>query len=366
MNENHFPQLLEAAKRIVIDEEVYFASLPIDEIQAIVEANRETIDELKRVLQQPCSMQRPEDDKAFCKSIDFYVTLRAASKILSLASRLEFERHHFLEAMENAACMFRLANIMRQDGLVVDMLAANAIEGTAIYTLRKQRHNFDQQSREHLTKLLRNHVAAREDFDFIAARDAAWEAAQEPEVCELTFDEEDAAKLTPEAIEHLKAHAKYVDSLPSNVRLKQFESADANTMALQRLLWLEILLLDYRETQSCYPSELSEAVSAADSDILIDPFSKQQFCYRTDEDGFVLYSVGPKQFDAGGKFGHLLEVNSHLADLCLDAADYPFPENVCFRDSYPNFPQPAPPPTLLQRTVLFFKRIGRWPKFVSR
>ncbi|ADB18554.1 hypothetical protein Psta_3900 [Pirellula staleyi DSM 6068] len=361
MSENHFPELLEAAKRVVLDEDVYFASLPIDEMEAIVEANHEAIVELKRVLQQPCSMELPADHKAFCKSIDCITTLRAASKLLSLACQVAFDRRHFLEAMESAGNMLRLANIMRRGGLVVDMLAAIAIEGTAIHLLRKQRHHFDQPSREHLTKLLRSHVVAREDFDFIAARDAAWEAAQPPdEEIEPTEPEQEAIEqhqLSPEFVQAFNEYLQHFVAIPREQQLRKHESCDAQPLAMLRLLWLELLLFDYRETHGCYPRDLRASVPAEDSDMLVDPFSKKQFCYRTYEDGFVLYSVGPKQFDAGGKFGHIMEVSLYRADLCLDAADYPVPENVCFLDTSPNYPSPAPPPTLLQRLSSFFRRL---------
>lgn len=49
-----------------------------------------------------------------------------------------------------------------------------------------------------------------------------------------------------------------------------------------------------------YPTNLQQAATAWNAPLLLDPYNAQPFQYRVEDNGFLLYSVGPNRVDDGG------------------------------------------------------------------
>lgn len=64
-----------------------------------------------------------------------------------------------------------------------------------------------------------------------------------------------------------------------------------------RLLYTALRLEAYRKARGCYPASLKDL---GNSPYFIDPFSNKPFVYRPQGNGYVLYSLGPNSIDDGG------------------------------------------------------------------
>ena len=82
--------------------------------------------------------------------------------------------------------------------------------------------------------------------------------------------------------------------------------AENRSTALTRLNTLSLALTVYRTEHGDYPESLSELENEFD-DLPTDPFSGETFRYRREDDGFVIYSVGPNLRDNDGKVYYLDE-----------------------------------------------------------
>jgi hypothetical protein len=80
--------------------------------------------------------------------------------------------------------------------------------------------------------------------------------------------------------------------------LAQRESRDH---AYYRLLTIELALADYRDRNGKYPQTLADLVPGELETLPADPFTGKPLVYRSTDDGFRLYSVGPNGVDDGGQ-----------------------------------------------------------------
>lgn len=74
------------------------------------------------------------------------------------------------------------------------------------------------------------------------------------------------------------------------------------------MLRCDIAIRLFRHQHHRLPESLPELVPEHLPAIPVDPFSGQPFIYRTMNDGYLLYSVGPDRQDNGGTFGSLHDV----------------------------------------------------------
>lgn len=346
MSENYFPQLLEVAKRLKFRSTIETYSLSVEEYPPIVDLDREAMQNARELLRRPCFTTLRWEADSYNDHLERYQWLAPLTRILQMESKVLFHRSDVLEATAVALDVFRIGSILRSGGLVTDMLTGNIAQQIAVDVLRTHRRTLTGQCRDSVAGELLAHTKLRYDYQTIRERDNAWEAAT-----------------TPETLQEHDDQVKQLATLPCCTGFSSQEPHDRQGLATLKLLCLELLLFDYQETHSCYPRELREAVPPEAADLLVDPYSKQQFCYRTQGNGFVLYSVGPKQWDAAGKFGHFIEVNSYLVDLCLDMRDYPEPDEASLLAAFAALYRP----TVVQRIAMLVRKIfGFAPQVVTR
>lgn len=73
------------------------------------------------------------------------------------------------------------------------------------------------------------------------------------------------------------------------------------TIARVRLAETALALKTYKNRQGNYPDSVGELRLAISWELRDDPFSGQDFVYKTDGDGFLLYSIGSNLRDDGGQ-----------------------------------------------------------------
>lgn len=89
--------------------------------------------------------------------------------------------------------------------------------------------------------------------------------------------------------------------------------------ARSRLLRGHLAVRSYKLDKGRMPEDLNQLVPEYVSTVPIDPFSGESLCYRTQPDGYVLYSVGADgQDDGGSRASAEVEPQSTGADLFLD------------------------------------------------
>jgi hypothetical protein len=101
-----------------------------------------------------------------------------------------------------------------------------------------------------------------------------------------------------------------------------YTNQDRYTVALLRMLAVDLTLRSWRAEKGAYPNGLGPLAAMFVEGVPDDPFTQKSFCYRRLSDGFVLYSPGPTQIDHRGGFGPWPMVQAGAADLCLDSGDY--------------------------------------------
>ena len=89
--------------------------------------------------------------------------------------------------------------------------------------------------------------------------------------------------------------------LPSLARAN--ELAECLRAATQMTRVVAALRLHAARNEAAFPDRLDELTEILGADGLIDPFSGEQYGYRPESQGWVLYSVGENMIDDGGQEG---------------------------------------------------------------
>jgi len=111
------------------------------------------------------------------------------------------------------------------------------------------------------------------------------------------FDHPDSYKAMHDLEERLDTIARrYPLSrklIPAMSRVKQIHSG---MLAELRIVRAGLALLQYKQTEHSFPASL-DALGLRE---ITDPFSDDPLLYRSDTEGFILYSIGPDRKDNGG------------------------------------------------------------------
>lgn len=112
---------------------------------------------------------------------------------------------------------------------------------------------------------------------------------------------------------------------------------------LRRLSLLAVACERFRLREGHYPSSLADLEPALLRAPVLDPFSGQPFCYRLQEDRFLLYSVGRNGRDDGG--------NAALAPPTAPASSFGGGLRVVWEGLDAVWPAPAPDPVPVDETT---------------
>ncbi|PQO35472.1 hypothetical protein [Blastopirellula marina] len=350
---NNFPQLMEIAQRL--PEYPWEAELNAklqsggngpwptdDELEAAereqspqyLAEHRQLLTAARSLLRQPCENWAAESAEAWREGSSVRLQkARHLGRVFALSSIASQRGGDQTLAIEDAKNCLRLAIASRKGGLVVDYLVSAGIEGFGIDRIRVLRRDLSPESRQSLIHFLEQHEAAREPYDLIADRDADWEAkfGSEAEEDDSWIDDEEFADLSPEERQKINAmieenRQRLAEMSPEEIALNRrngFAMPDRHSLSLQRLLRIELAILSYQAEKGSQPERLDQLAPHYLTTVPLDPRGGEQYRYRHDGLGYVLYGLNEHLIDCGGRQRGVCSIHDGTADLFLDYFDFP-------------------------------------------
>lgn len=299
----------------------------IDDANVLLERINPVLSAIQEVALQRCEVPVAFNAAFFSDHMNDVQNLRNLSRALRFASQVAAFNADLDKVAEYGIFSLDLANATRRGGLIVDHLVAVAISGCGVGVLRPLRDRFDNDIRGKLVAALNRYELEREPYSEIASRDAKWEAESGYE------DDDNEAWLGDDLIdpdselpvEEQMAMIQLLrdfSNLPRDEIHAWHADQDRHAVAMTRLLTVELAIRSWNERIGRYPQSIRELSPDILSSVPHDPFTNDEFIYRSAGNSFELYSAGPDKTDSGGRFGSWLAVSAGGYDLCLDADDY--------------------------------------------
>src|SRR5262245_52975386 len=149
------------------------------------------------------------------------------------------------------ADLLDLANAIRRGGLVIDLLVSVAVAGIAINLLRGVRGHLGASDRLALIRQLIRTEHDQEPLPEIIARDRHWESAvgyqeEKVEVTQQTVLDPGECGMTEDQQRELWQHMQSFAPMPDDVRLSAYTNQDWRTVALLRMLAVDLALRSWR------------------------------------------------------------------------------------------------------------------------
>ena len=327
MTESPYTDLVHSASRLAdIELTEVVSEAFIDDAKTLLERIRPVLDATQNIPLQECRVPVEFSSDFFPRHMEDLQHLRNLARAYGFASDVAAVSANVDLVTRYGIANLDLSNATRRGGLIVDYLVAVAISGVGVSSLRMFRDRFDDESRNKLMDAIERHERERESYSEIAARDARWEAecgcdedgSESTEGC-LIDPESDLPPETQEAL--LKLIKQFSDKPEAEIQ-SMYLNIDRHSVAMPRLLWVDLAVRSWRHRFGHYPDLISDLVPAVASAVPRDPFTEEEFIYRPTGDDFRLYSTGPDKQDGGGRFGPWWAVSSGGFDLSLDAEDY--------------------------------------------
>jgi|SRR5579871_2182548 len=323
-----YDALIGAAKSLV-DTQMLAAcdTPPASAVRAYISANSAHLAAARAALAAVCRVPLRYDSSFFGEHCEALSPLRNLAQSFALEFQQAAADGDYSAAARIGVDLLDLANAIRRGGLVIDLLVSIAVGSIAINLLRGVRRHLGASDRQALIRQLTRTEHDQEPVPLIIARDRHWESAVgyqeekvdltrqpllDPAECGLTEDQQ------RELLERMQSFS----TMPHDARRSIYTNQDRYTIALLRMLAVDLTLRSWRAEKGAYPDGLGPLAATFVEGVPDDPFTQKPFCYRRLLDGFVLYSPGPTNIDHGGAFGPWPMVQAGAADLCLDSGDY--------------------------------------------
>lgn len=298
----------------------------IDDANVLLERIRPVLDATQEIALQACEVPVEFKPDFFSHHMDDVQNLRNLSRGFRFASEIAAFNADFDAVAQYGIIILDIANATRRGGLIVDHLVAVAISGCGVASLRSLRNRFDEDVRDDLIAALSRCEREREPFSEISARDAKWEAESgyEGDGNELSEDEliDPDSDLTVEEQKAMIQLVKDFGNRPETEIQAMHADLDRHELAMTRLLSVDLAIRSWKDRTGRYPHSILDLAPDILPSVPRDPFTDDEFIYRSADNSFELYSTGPDKTDSGGRFGPWLAVSNGGYDLCLDAEDY--------------------------------------------
>ncbi|TWT33249.1 hypothetical protein [Blastopirellula retiformator] len=362
---NNFPQLVEVASQLpdfpweaelaVLFEPGYEGPFPSDEkieAAAVQQSPAYLADHAgllavaRQLLKKRCENWVPETAETWqAESGGRFQSVRQLSRVFAWSAHHAERTGDLSLAVKEIEYGFLLATANRKGGLIVDYLVSAGIEGVGLNALRKMRRKLSLETQRSLPDYLDAYEKSREPYDVIYERDRQWElenGVEEEEWDENWLKQEEFADLTKEERDEIAAQveahrqrfAQLTPEEQSQARRNSFAGADLRSLAMLRLLRIELALLVYQAEQGSLPNHLDQLTPNYLASVPPDPHGGGDYRYRGQGKGYLLYGLNEHQIDCGGKRGGLLSVHGGAADFFLDYLDFsdePQPTNFFSR-----------------------------------
>jgi hypothetical protein len=299
---------------------------PASAVRAYLSANSAHLAAARAALAAGCRVSLRYDASFFGEHCEAFSPLRNLAQSLALEFQQAVADGDHCAAARIGVDLLDLANAIRRGGLVTDLLVSIAVASIAINLLRGVRGHLGASDRLALIRQLTRTEDDQDPVPEIIARDRCWESAVGYQEEKVDFTRQpllDSSEcgLTEDQQRELWQHMQSFSTMPDDARRSVYTNQDRCTVALLRMLAVDLALRSWRAEKGAYPDGLGTLAPTFVAGVPDDPFTQKPFCYRRLADDFVLYSPGPTHIDHGGSFGPWPMVQAGAADLCLDSGD---------------------------------------------
>ena len=184
------------------------------------------------------------------------------------------------DAVQSYLDTIRFGQEISRGGLVVEKLVGIACERIALLGLELLAPKLMREESRKLSKALEEIDRKREPWDAVLARYKTF-TRRTSSLPHLVWSQMFLQKVVRESNQRFERQAK---------------SAEARL----RLLMTDLAIRQFQSERGVYPNRLAELVPQFLKALPRDPFGTNGFIYRTQTNGFLLYSVGPDGKDDGG------------------------------------------------------------------
>jgi hypothetical protein len=283
---NSYDEFLRVAQSLV-GQAPDLAKAGTNEIRSFVEPNRAALDPIRSALQRECLVPLAFSQTYLAQHMPELGDLKKLAQFLVAAGKSAELSGRKAEAIECYLDAVRLGESIARGGLIIDLFVSQASQAIGLRGLRGFRENLTED----------------ECSEVLAALEAI-DSKREP--VQGVLDREKAFFRKTEGLRSMIGYK--VLSMMSALRRPQqmtVEQQTKNTVGRARaqfhLFLVELALQIHKTKNGTYPQNLAELSPALPDRLFKDPFSNGDFIYKREENGYVLYSVGPDRKDDGGK-----------------------------------------------------------------
>ncbi len=220
----------------------------------------------------------------FFTKIDRLRTVRVIAFYLIRLANNDIAENRIEKGLEKYICAIRIGRHNRQQPFIISYLTGITIESLALGRMRYCILHSDL-TEEHVQTIKKALTQSDEE------QTQNWE--------DMLTVENLHAKQTP-LLNRLKAWLQNWQNQGSKFDIAH--EIYTRLLADRHGNQILILLRNYKDKTDHWPKSLDELKPLADKDTLIDPQNNCPFIYKTTEDDFILYGIGPNKIDEGGRF----------------------------------------------------------------
>jgi len=278
-NPNGYDDFL-AAEKLVVGDTLNLYDVKDDELRDAVEQNRAALQAVRDGLKKECQMPLTYDLNFYNSWFPHLAGLKALVYLLAAEGKLAEQEGRTTDAVQSYLDAIRFGQEISRGGLVVEKLVGMACQELGLRRLRKLVPTLTPAESRKLGKALAEIDQKREPWEAVLRREKAF-TRRMGSFLDVTIGQLLLRPMIRETDRKFQEHAK-----TSEARL--------------RLLMTDLAIRQFQSERGVYPNRLAELVPQFLKALPRDPFGTNGFIYRTQTNGFLLYSVGPDGKDDGG------------------------------------------------------------------
>jgi hypothetical protein len=278
-NPNGYDDFL-AADKLVVGDALNLYDVKDEELRTIVGQNRAALQAVRQGLTKECQMPLTNDAQYLSQETHHLIQLRKlAFQLIGEGKLAEIEGRR-ADAVQSYLDEIRFGQEVGRGGLMVEKLLGIACERVGLSVLQGLAPKLSSEESSKLTKALEEIDGRRERWEAVLRRQKAF-TRRMGNFLGITIVQLLLRDMLREGDRKFREEAKTAE-------------------ARLRLLMTDLAIRQFQGERGVYPSRLAELVPEFLKALPRDPFGTNGFIYRTQTNGFLLYSVGPDGKDDGG------------------------------------------------------------------
>ncbi len=278
-NPNGYDDFL-AAEKLVVRDTLNLYDVKDAELRNAVEQNRAALQAVRQGLTKQCRMPLTNDTQYLSQGTQNLIELRKlAYQFIGEGKLAEIEGRR-ADAVQSYLDAIRFGQEIGRGGLMTVKSGGIGCETLGLRPLLRLVPQLTPEESRRLSRALEEIDGKREPSEAVLKREKAF-TRRMGSFLEVTIGQLLLQPMIRETNRKFQEHAR-----TGEARL--------------RLLMTDLAIRQYQSERGVYPNRLVELVPQFLQALPRDPFSTNGFIYRTQTNGFLLYSVGPDGKDHGG------------------------------------------------------------------